>query len=81
MKHFGTDGARGAANVTITPKLAMDLGKAYTYILKKDTVCCNIQATIYTLILYHLPNQTQEHLKHLEWVIVSLFEVKTSNLC
>ena len=35
-KLFGTDGVRGVANTELTPELACLLGKACTYILKKD---------------------------------------------
>ena len=34
---FGTDGVRGIANKELTPDLAYNLGKAGTYVLKKDS--------------------------------------------
>ena len=33
---FGTDGVRGIANKELTPELAFNLGKAGTFVLKKD---------------------------------------------
>ena len=33
---FGTDGVRGIANLELTPELAFNLGKAGTYVLKKE---------------------------------------------
>ncbi len=33
---FGTDGVRGVANKALTPELAFNLGKAGTYVLKKE---------------------------------------------
>ena len=33
---FGTDGVRGIANLKLTPELAFHLGKAGTYVLKKE---------------------------------------------
>lgn len=33
---FGTDGVRGVANKELTPELAFNLGKAGTYVLKRD---------------------------------------------
>ncbi len=35
-KFFGTDGVRGEANVFLTPALAMELGRAGAYVLKKE---------------------------------------------
>ena len=33
---FGTDGVRGIANKELTPELAFNLGKAGTFVLKKE---------------------------------------------
>ena len=33
---FGTDGVRGIANKELTPELAFNLGKAGTFVLKKN---------------------------------------------
>lgn len=35
-KYFGTDGIRGEANIELTPELAMNLGYALAYYLKKN---------------------------------------------
>ena len=34
---FGTDGVRGIANRELTPELAFKLGKAGTFVLKKES--------------------------------------------
>ncbi len=35
-KYFGTDGARGLANIVLTPELAFQLGRAGAYVLTKE---------------------------------------------